>query len=188
MSARHYGPGSLLIVDAAGIAVCFILTAVAYFGAVHPHAVAAAERMARKFELAVHDTGARKLAVSESTMERRLKTLRKTLTDDALPLDRPALINRRLARLGDLAVACGVSVDEIRVSDPEAHAHYQTVHLELKGRAEFGSAVLFMHRLHETSPDIGVWSFDLSGNPRDSESATTCAFNLAWYAAPADIS
>jgi len=123
MSTGRQGSGMLFAVDAAGIAVCFFLTAAAYFGAVHPHAVAAAERIGRKAELATQDSGARQLAASEAALQRRLKTLRQTLTDDALPLESPTLINRRLARLGDLADACGVSIDEIRVADPEVHAH-----------------------------------------------------------------
>ncbi|UCD74307.1 MAG: hypothetical protein JSV91_11000 [Phycisphaerales bacterium] len=186
MSAQRRGSGSLYSVDAAGVAVCVLLTVLAYFGAVHPHTVAATERIAREAELATHITGARKLATSESSMSRRLEALRQTLSDDALPLDDTAKLNRRLARMGDLATECGLTIDEIRVGDAEARSHYQTVPLELKGRADFQAAVTFLNRLHDTAPDIGVWSFNLSGNPREPESPTTCAFNLTWYAAPED--
>ena len=188
MGGQRHGTGLLISVDAAGVAACVVLTLLGYFGAVHPQTVAATERAAQEAELAVHTSGARKLANSESAMSRRLAAVRQTLTDDALPLEEAAQLNRRLARMGDLATECGVNIDEVRVGDAEPHSHYQTVPLELKGRADFQAAVRFLGRLHDTAPDIGIWSFNLAGNPREPESPTTCAFNLTWYAAPADNS
>ena len=98
MTAAHRsGSGSLYKVDAAGAAVCLVLTLLGYFGAVHPHTVAATERAAQEAELAAQVGDARKLATSESSMARRLEAVQQTLIDDAPPLDDISRLNRHIA-------------------------------------------------------------------------------------------
>ena len=188
MAGRGVKPRSPLIVDVIGASVCLALSALAYFGAVHPHLAEAAEHASRQAELAQHTATARDLAASRSALQRQLEHVQQRLRDDAPALDDVTRLNRRIARLGDLAAACGVSIDEIHVGEIASHEHYQTVPLQLKGRAEFNTAVRFLHRLHRRAPDTGVWSLNLSGNARRAASATTCEFKLAWYAAPPDDS
>ena len=188
MAGQRAKPRSPLTVDAIGASVCVALSALAYFGAVHPHLAEAAKHASRQAELAQHTATARNCAASRSALQRQLEHVQQRLRDDAPALDDATRLNRRIARLGDLAAACGVGIDEIHVGEIASHEHYQTVPLHLKGRAEFKTAVHFLHRLRRSEPDIGIWSLNLSGNARRAASATTCEFRLAWYAAPPDDS
>ncbi|MDY7106997.1 MAG: type 4a pilus biogenesis protein PilO [Planctomycetota bacterium] len=184
MTARTGRQGSLLAIDALGVSICLLLSVVGYFGVVYPHAAGARVLSERRDRLEDQTTTARQLATSRAALNRRLESAHEKLSDHALALEAASELNRRLARLGDLATECGLGVEEIHVGEIVPRPHYRMVPLELKCRARFPQAVLFLQRLHRTAPDVGVWSLELSGNPRTSPSAATAEFDLAWYAAP----
>lgn len=186
MSVQGRKTTSLLAIDAIGASICIALTALMYFGAVYPRSANATMLSGRQGELTNQTTTARQLAGSRAAMTRRLEAAQERLSNHALLLDETARLNHRLARMGDLAAECGLGVDEIHVGEIAPQTYYQTVALELKCRADFKQAVLFLRRLHRTAPDVGLWSFKLSGNPRAASPAATAEFNLAWYAAPAN--
>jgi Tfp pilus assembly protein PilO len=186
MSAQGRTTISLLAIDALGASICIALTALLYFGAVHPRSADATMLSGRQAELVEQMNTARQLAASRAAVTRRVEAAQDALLHHDLKLDRTARLNHRLARMSDLAAECGLHVDEIHVGDSTPQTYYQTVALELKCRADFRQAVLFLRSLHRTAPDVGVWSFTLSGNPRDAATAATAEFDLAWFAAPAN--
>ena len=171
---------------AVGAAVCAGVTAGAYVLGVEP---AMAKQQAHQADVAELESRRKKAA----DLHAELGAARRTLTDtqrevEELPLrlDSASTVNRRLARLADVALESGLNLDELQPGTPVDAPHYQTVPLRLVGTGSYTACATFLHELRKQFPDTAAKSFDSSNpNPARDQATGTFRFELVWYTSPA---
>ena len=108
---------------------------------------------------------------SLAATHRQLEKTRKDVAGLPLQLESASAVNRRLARLADLAGETGVVLDEVQPSPAvDGASLYQTVPIRIAGSGSYPACAMFLHRLRDRFPDTAVKSFDCSNPGR---SATT---------------
>ena len=173
-------------VDAIGIAVLALLTAVFAFGLVAPLAlrgrIAAARAEAtvrQKQRLGGLTNQVHAAATSRDAARARLAA-------SPLRLDPVGAMNRRLADVVSLAGACGVTVVDLKPGDPVKGHRCVTVPVRLTGRGNYRDVVAMLRRLQDALSDVHVTAFHLVGSPDDSSGVSSCVLDLRWRASAAD--
>jgi Tfp pilus assembly protein PilO len=170
--------------DAAGLAVCALLTLAGYVVGFQPVYQAHRERTARQRELAdsrakVNDTGD-----ALAQLKRELTQTQRAVADSPLRLQAVSQINQRLAGLTELAARAGLAMDQVQPGPPVHGKRFDTVPIHIIGSGTFPTCAKFIHLLHSEHHDTGVRSFSLSGHPASPDAPATFQCDLSWYAAP----
>ena len=167
---------------AIGAATCIAMTMFVYFAALQPLVRHQVEWDAKTRELAEQRQRAADLAQTLTDMRGQLAVAQDAIAASPLQLQPVSQINQRLARLTTLATDCGLQIDQIQPGEAAVGAWYQTVPIAVAGVGSYRTCAAFLHRLHTTSADVSVWSFDLSRPNPDGDSIASFRVDLAWYA------
>ena len=125
------------------------------------------------------------LTTARQGHEERLADVEASLADIQIELEQFAILNRRLADVVAVATEQGLRIENPRTSDPIAGTWFDTIPMQLTGRARFSDCADFLHRVFEDLVDVDVVGFELSRNLGTPEDSTEFRFDLVWYAAPA---
>ncbi len=184
MNATGIDTWRLWRIDGIGAALCVAMTLVTYFAAVQPssrrHAVFATQRA----ELDARREDCRQLTETARALAEQSKASASELQGSPLRLEKPSQTNRRLAKITELANACGLKVNRITPASTIAGPRYGVVPIVLRGSGEYPTCVQFLRRLHKMFPDTAVAAIDLEASPNNAEIPTSFTFSLEWYTAP----
>jgi hypothetical protein len=170
---------------AIGGVVCAALTAASYLFGIEPAMARHDAALAEQAEFDARQQKQHDLDRSLAATHRQLEKTRKDVAGLPLQLESASAVNRRLARLADLAGETGVVLDEVQPSPAVDGAFYQTVPIRIGGSGSYPACAMFLHRLRDRFPDTAVKSFDCS-NPGPIGDHPTAKFKaeLAWYTTP----
>lgn len=171
--------------DAAGVALCAVLTGVFYVAGLEPlERIRAAEAAGRDAAEAVGmkaDAARAQLRAAEM----KLAQVRRAIAASPLRLAGSDHLNSRVAELSRLARENGLEIDEIRPGTPVGETWFTRVPIRIAGNGPYRACLLFLHRLHETFPDTGLSAIELRGDPSPADTPALFTFDLVWFAAPA---
>ena len=170
-------------IDLAGVAVCVLLVLLGYLIGIRPLVVRQKEMAAQEATLDDRYRDAAKLAGTVTALKKRLAGVKKELAESPVKLQPVNRINERIARVADLAAACGMKIDEIQPDKSFSTPRYQTVPIRVVGSGNFKACVKLLRTFHDTFPDTAISSFELKGNPRQPAAPARFEVELLWYAA-----
>ena len=170
-------------IDAAGAAGCLLLSLVSYTTIIAPMRVAAAQIQALESELTVEQRRSDQIERSRGRYQRALARLKDDLGATALDLEPANRLNRRLARIVELATASDLQIHATRSGTTTGGPYYDTVPLDLTGEGSYPNCAVFLHLLSENLPDVAVLEFDLTGDVGRLRAEPGFEFRFAWYAA-----
>ena len=176
----NVGPWKGWRIDVAGATVVVALAAVFYLAGLGPLLARREAVMARQERLGSQRARAGELERRLATAREHLEATRRELDRCAVHLEPTSAVNRRLAKLSDLASAAGLKVDQLKPGRAEQAVHYETVPIHIAGKGTYRECVAFLHCLRKVFPDTGVASLDLAGAPA---TASVFQFGLKWHAA-----
>jgi hypothetical protein len=171
-------------VHAAGAAVCLALTAGGYYGIVAPAMSERTEAAARQAEVEAEREKATRLAGTLATLREQHAGVKKQVGDHTLVLLPATGINQRLAEVGELASACGLSTRAMQPETPTSDTRFETVPIRWSGSGGFFACAEFLRRVHEDYPDTGVSTLALSADPTVPSAPAAFEVTLVWHAAP----
>lgn len=173
-------------IDALGIAVVAVMTAAVFLLAIDPALEHRHELQQRHEQLVEEQRHAAALARHAQDLRRRLDATQRMVERNPMRLESLRALNRRLSQMTELASDSGLRIEQIQPGRDIPGEHYHTVPIKLVGRGEFGASTRFLHRLHESFPDVAIASMSLTGQPERARAADAPGFDLTllWYAAP----
>jgi len=167
--------------------LCIIAGLLFYSAAIRPLIDRREARAAQKVQLRTQRQNAARVSERIGVLRDHLVEMRKAL--DATPMQlAPAMhINRRIARLADLADRNGLKIDAIQPGKPTPTRRYEMIPIHLLGSGNYRTWAAFLHQLPQAFPDTSVDSFELSKNPGDPSAPAAFKIDLVWYAAPGGV-
>ena len=175
---------SLWHIDAAGGALCVVLTLALYLIGLGPLRQQQEDLKVRRGELEVQQLKAARLASTRIAVGEQLARVQESITEVTLELLPVSQINRRIADISDLAAKAGLKIDDIQPGEPLSAARYEMVPIQLAGKGSYRTCLSFLRQLRQTLPDTGVSSLELGGDPSTRGGIGDFRFSLLWYAAP----
>jgi Tfp pilus assembly protein PilO len=161
------------------------LAAIAYFAHVAPTLGQYEQAEAQVNQLSSQQVRSRDLERSLLTMKDKLAALERTAGGARqLELDPASELNRRLARLTELASESGLQVDAIERGATADFQRYSTVGIRISGRGSYRSCAAALAKLRTEMPDTGVVSMDLASAAVTSDPAVTFTLDLLWFTQP----
>lgn len=171
-------------IDAAGVAVCLVLTAAGYLLTLHPlirdHQAAAESRV----QLAGLQDEARHLMVRRTELQKSLGRAEKALAECELKLLSPSATNGRINELAELAMELGLKIDGIQPGNREAAGTHEIVPIEIRAQGRFLECISLLRQLHRRYPDTGLAGLTLTATPSPDGGNAGITLNLAWYTSP----
>lgn len=180
----HDGPLPVLYIHLIGAAACVLMVTLAWFAGVGPVLTARAQAAAQRAQIAEHERDAAKLRNQVVQVERLISRAAYRERQSPLRLEPVERINRRLSEVSSLAAKVGLDVSVIRPRQVQRRPRYEVVPIQLQGLGAFRATTLFLDRLHDTFPDMGVASVEVRARPADKQGMADFALTLIWYAAP----
>ncbi|MHC4992901.1 MAG: type 4a pilus biogenesis protein PilO [Planctomycetota bacterium] len=171
-------------VHVAGGVACALLTVLAFVTMVLPVRRQQVELSELKTQLRGRQEAAAKLRSQRQLLVDRTTEARELLEVSEVQLEPLQNLNARLADITLLVGATGMTIHETELGGSSSEQQYQTVQIRIAGTGSYSQCADFLHRLRGSMPDIGVESFDMTGNPRDLTGTPKFRFDLVWYAAP----
>jgi Tfp pilus assembly protein PilO len=153
-------------------------------GAVGPLLDASAEQAAQAKDLDSKTDDAQKEKDAAARLEGRLAAVTEELARRPMRLQPAGMLNQRHAEIARLASETGMEISELQPRPGTRKALYQTIPIHLTGTCTYRTAAAFLHRMHAAFPDMGVASFELTGNPAAPAEGAVFRLELVWYAAP----
>ena len=170
-------------IDLAGMVACAVGLVIIYVAGALPMMRRQDDLAAQKAHVNTQRQNATMLGNRANMLRSNLAALRKSLGDHPIQLQPASRINRRIARLTDLAVRNGLSVDEVRPGKTVRSAQHAMVPIHLQGSGAYPTWSAFLHQLTETFQDTSIDSFELSGHPGSPSKPATFQIDLVWHAA-----
>jgi len=183
MRPRDVSKWSCRWIDAGGVAILLVLGLLAYFAGVRPLIRRHAAATAKQAELAGRRNQLHEASALLQELEDHHTSVRRTLAQSPLRLQRASHTNRRLSEIAELAAKCGVKVDAIQPEEAVAGGLYDVVRISLAARGTYPTCVHFLHRLRQVFPDTGLISLHLSGSPGEPQAAGVLQCRLKWHTA-----
>lgn len=173
--------------DAAGIGVCLLVSAVGYATLVRPFLEkrSAAAALVREVE-----TRQKAVAGLESAAEAardRVTMAREQLTAGALELESAAHINKRMAAVTEYFSNCALHVDDLQTGRVSNGPQYDLVPITIVGRGGYPQCVKLLHGLCVKYPDMSLMRIDLTGGRGERAEMEKFRFEMFWYAAPSGL-
>ena len=160
------------------------MTLVFYLAGVRPMLADHEAFVARQGELVARRSGAAKLDADLAALKTRVKGVEQDLAGSSLRLEPVSNVNRRLAEMSRLAAETGLKIDEVETGAASFGTHYGTVPIHLAGTGKYRTCVVFLYRMRQEFPDIGVSSMALTANAANPFGPGTFRFGLTWHALP----
>jgi len=175
---------SRLTIDVAGAGVCLAATVAFYFIGLSP--LLAARQNAENYEakLAAERAAAADLSRELANDHGLLREVQRELADSPLQLAPASDVNARIARVADLARACGLKLDVVLPGLPVKAKRFETVPIHLSGTGNYRTCVAMLHRLRQKFPDTTVTSLNLTSDPGDPKAVARFSIDLLWHASP----
>ena len=186
MSQTQTISGKLWPIDAVGVAICLLAATLMYLLVVAPLIRRNAQYAAQQQHLEQQRTESAKLTVSLADLRAQIEKVHRQLQAIPLRLEPASTINKRLARLTQLAHECDLNINRIEPGSMIRGARYGTVPIVLVGAGTYQSCARFAHVLHQRFGDTGIESFELAGSPGSGSPVARCEFRLAWHTAPSE--
>ena len=181
-TAKHLGGLNL---DIAAVIALAALTGIAYLVIIQPMARRQNEIAHLRSQLSTTQSQVAAAGASRAALDERLNRIQGEIEVSPVNLEPVVHLNRRIARIVELASNSGMIIHETRSGGTIDGTLYWTVPVEISGSGAYSNCAAFLHRLHGSLPDTGVVEFELTGHPADRRSPASFRFNLVWYAEPA---
>jgi len=165
-----------------GAAACAALSVLAWFVLVAPAQQQLAVRSSRFQELQSRQQKQAGLNAELASARQELKELQQALANSTLRLEPASEVNHRLAALTSVAGANGLSLDELRPGAITDSPQYKLLPIHMAGTGTYPACARFLHKLHDSFPDTGLASFEIT-NPTPGSDLTKLTFQveLVWY-------
>ena len=170
--------------DAAGCVFCIGVTLVFYIMGISPLQRKHTDQTSRHASLSAQRGIATALAEELTETKGSLVDVNKTLDESPFQLVSSASVNRRIARMTELASKCGLKLDQIRPGTPAAGSRYETIPIYLIGSGNYHTCVLLLYRLRQAFPDTTVTSLELSRDVGVTQAGASFSISLLWYTSP----
>ena len=170
-------------IDVIGIVVCLLGALPFCLAGTNPLLRPRVSVADQRAELEALSKTAARLASAIAAQQKILSEMRAALAEGAVQLAPARDVNRRIARLTEIAARTGLEVDEVLPGKARTHPKYDTVPFHVLASGDYPTCVAFLSELRETFPDTSVGSFELSGNPEDPKAPAKFRIDLCWYAA-----
>jgi Tfp pilus assembly protein PilO len=184
----HRVDPKLLKLDATGVAIVVGLAVVAYFAQIAPVRGRHDQAKADSMELAQQQSKQRELDRTLRNTKDQLDVALRETASAQLRLEAATELNRKLARLTELASQHTLQVDSIESGATTQGDKYAATSIRLGGRGSYRNCSVMLHEIRAAMPDIGVVSVQMSSvSPGvNGNSATTAnfVFELLWYTTP----
>lgn len=171
-------------IDAAGICICAVLALVWYAAGLQPLAQAKAQRVAMIDEAASHEDAATKAEAEQHAAATDLDAVLKQQAQQSVKLCTVDHQTARQAELVKLATTHHLTSDEVKPGATTVGTRFTTIALSMTGTGTAVDLAEFLHDVRTLLPDFGVASFDVRGEPENTERPARFTLNFVWYAAP----
>ena len=170
---------SLWWIDAAGIVVCLLASAVGYATLVRPFLQKRAADAALVREIETRQKAVAGLESAAEAARDRVTMAREQLTAGALELESAVHINKRMAGVTEFFSSCALHVDDMQTGRVSNGPQYDLVPIAIVGWGAYPQCVKLLHGLCVKYPDMSVMRIDLAGNRgharRCRSSASSCS-------------
>jgi len=170
-------------IDAAGLAVCLVISIAFYALGVAPLIQRSADIQDSIEEQQRQEQVKIDLARSHNQLKQRLGQAQKELNEAAIQLQPISRLNEYLAQLTNLATKSGLSLYEIKSSKPVTLKHYRSIPIRLSGTGTYQDSVSFLHSLNREFPDIRVSALNLSVSAYSEKPEPKVNMSLVWHTA-----
>lgn len=177
-------PFRLWWVDAAGIGVCLLASAVGYMALVSPFLQKRAAAANLGGEVATRQKKVAELEAAVEAAKDRLTAAQQQLAASAIQLESAARINKRIAGVTEFFSSCALHVDDVQTGKVSSSPQYDLVPITIVGRGAYPQCARLLQGLCSKYPDISVIRIDLDGNPGAGAETEKFRLELFWYAAP----
>jgi hypothetical protein len=174
----------LLWIDAAGIGVCLLASAVGYMALVNPFLQKRSAAVDLCRELETRQKKVTEVGLSVATAKERLAQVQQQLAAGAVQLESAGHINKRIAGMTEFFSSCDLHVDDVQTGQVSNGVQYDLVPITIVGRGAYVQCVKLLHGLYAKYPDMSIMRVDLAGNPAERADTEKFRFELFWYAAP----
>ncbi|MEO1236929.1 MAG: type 4a pilus biogenesis protein PilO [Planctomycetota bacterium] len=164
-----------------GATLASAMTLLAYAGLVQPNRASELEADTVLAEAAARRAEVQRLETRLAAVTGALDTKSEALRRLPLELGDRSELNRRIARLIELAQSSGLEVLGLQPGEPLPARQYTRVPLGLEATASFAEHLAFLERLHTAFPDIRVVGLELDGEPRDAAPRPRARIALMWF-------
>lgn len=182
----NLGRSGVWTIDTTAIACFAGATAIAYFAGVRPMAqakeatreqFAAARQMDQNREQRDRDLRAANAEQLKLAAER---------DEIGLVLEPETNINKRLARLTELAEQAGLKVTQLTPGKAVSGKRSRMVPIAVAGRGGYAQAGAFLALVHEQMRDTAVARLAMASTPENADQPADCAVQLIWHAITSD--
>jgi Tfp pilus assembly protein PilO len=177
-------PLRLWWIDAAGIGVCLLVTAVGYVALVSPFLRKHSAAASLCGEVQTRQKKVTELESAVGAAQDRLAAAQQQLTAGAIELESAAHINKRIAGVTEFFSKCALHIDDVQTGRVSNHPQYDLVPITLVGRGAYSQCAKLLQGLCSKYPDMSVMRINLDGNPGADAETEKFRFELFWYAAP----
>lgn len=171
-------------VVAAGLAVCALLTLAAYVVVIGPALDSEMHLAQARAALDSMQKEDKRLSGQLEVVRGKLVRVEQAMAGTELKLKPARHVNRRLARIEDLAAASGLELAETRLGETSVSTRYRTVPIQLVGTGSYAAQAGFLHAVCEELSDTALRTMNLTRNEGQSGGETRFNIALAWFVAP----
>ena len=175
---------SVRAIDAYGVIGLIAVGMAAFFLGFRPlvqrHQIATDER--EQISTTREKLSQQQSALANSRSQQAL--LRQQYQGAGIALESARNLNDRLASLSEVAGSNAVILDDLQPDKSASGPQFDSLPIRLTGGGPMPACAGLLHQLHRDWPDVGVVSFDLSGNPRDQADVPKLNVQLVWYTQP----
>ncbi|MEX0886573.1 MAG: type 4a pilus biogenesis protein PilO [Phycisphaeraceae bacterium] len=170
-------------IDAIAVVTCLALAALVFVVGVMPLLEQRRQQRQTRQHLAHQHQQVETTQATLSNMRDRQRDLERSLEQYPLRLEPIDNLNRRLARITEVANHAGLQLDRLRPGRAQAGEHFQQIPVAVTGHGPYDALALFLHNAREQLPDVALRHIDIQGRP-DPGAQTSFTLELTWYAAP----
>lgn len=169
---------------AAGLIVLATITAVAYLAGLGPLVRAKSARAARADEVLSAQADCDRLADEFRVADAKSADLAGAIQRTSVTLLPATALNARLQEIVALLARHGLVIETQQQDAPDySRQRFGTLPIRIKARGTYQQCAALLHALNEQYKDLGVDSFELSGNPSESQRPLSFTLGLVWYVA-----
>jgi Tfp pilus assembly protein PilO len=171
-------------IDAAAMAYCLMISAVAYFAVIAPSTNRREEQARQQSEIAELRAQLDQTAKFQKQLSAQLITRQAELERTAVQLEPASSVNHRLSSLTQIASGVGIALDAIEPGTQNNASDFSRVPIRLSGKGSYAASARFLSQLKQRFPDTAVGSMRLTSDPAAPDVSPSVWFDLVWYAAP----
>jgi len=172
-------------VVAAGLVACAVLTLAAYVVVIEPTLDSERHLAQAQARLDSAQKEDKRLSDQLEMVRGQIGQVRQDMARTVLKLQPARHVNKRLARIEDMAAASGLELAETKLGEISVSTRYRTVPVQLVGTGSYAAQADFLHAVCEELSDTAVWTMNLTRNEDQAGGPTRFNIGLVWFVAPA---